>query len=128
MKYYLSIFFTFLFAGSLYGQRPATVSSAQILHGLQKLQVLGSVLYIAAHPDDENTRLITFLANEKKYRTGMVLAIEYTDPTRIRIRSTGSSPLQLTYFRRIILCFTMGKYNFVFFTPHTVLCTRNAAL
>ena len=70
MKYYLSIFFTFLFAGSLYGQRPATVSSAQILHGLQKLQVLGSVLYIAAHPDDENTRLITFLANEKKYRTG----------------------------------------------------------
>jgi LmbE family N-acetylglucosaminyl deacetylase len=36
---------------------------------LRKLNVLGSVLYIAAHPDDENTRLITYLTNEKLYRT-----------------------------------------------------------
>jgi LmbE family N-acetylglucosaminyl deacetylase len=28
------------------------------------------VLYVAAHPDDENTRLIAWLAREKKYRTG----------------------------------------------------------
>ena len=34
------------------------------------MNVLGSVLYVAAHPDDENTRLITYLANEKLYRTG----------------------------------------------------------
>jgi LmbE family N-acetylglucosaminyl deacetylase len=32
--------------------------------------VLGSVLYIAAHPDDENTRLLSYLASEKLYRTG----------------------------------------------------------
>lgn len=31
---------------------------------------MGSVLYIAAHPDDENTRLLTYLAQEKKVRTG----------------------------------------------------------
>lgn len=37
---------------------------------MQKLNVLGSVLYIAAHPDDENTRLITWLANGKNVRTG----------------------------------------------------------
>lgn len=37
---------------------------------MQKLNVLGSVLYIVAHPDDENTRLITWLANGKKVRTG----------------------------------------------------------
>ena len=37
---------------------------------MQKLQVLGSVLYIVAHPDDENTRLIAWLANGKKVRTG----------------------------------------------------------
>lgn len=37
---------------------------------MQKLNVLGSVLYIAAHPDDENTRLIAWLANGKKVRTG----------------------------------------------------------
>lgn len=30
---------------------------------LNKLQKLGSVLYVAAHPDDENTKLITYLAN-----------------------------------------------------------------
>lgn len=36
---------------------------------MQKLNTLGSVLYIAAHPDDENTRLITYLSKEKKYRT-----------------------------------------------------------
>jgi LmbE family N-acetylglucosaminyl deacetylase len=40
-----------------------------ILHDLEKLKVLGSVMYIAAHPDDENTMLITWLANEKKVRT-----------------------------------------------------------
>jgi LmbE family N-acetylglucosaminyl deacetylase len=37
---------------------------------MQKLNVLGSVLYIVAHPDDENTRLIAWLANGKKVRTG----------------------------------------------------------
>ena len=41
----------------------------QILHDLEKMKVLGSAMYIAAHPDDENTLLITWLANEKKVRT-----------------------------------------------------------
>lgn len=45
-------------------------NSAEILQGLQKLNTIGSVLYIAAHPDDENTRLLAYLANEKKFRTG----------------------------------------------------------
>lgn len=42
----------------------------EILLGLQKLGTAGSVLYIAAHPDDENTRLLAWLANERKLRTG----------------------------------------------------------
>jgi LmbE family N-acetylglucosaminyl deacetylase len=45
-------------------------SSASVLLGLQKLNTVGSVLYIAAHPDDENTRLLSYLANERKLRTG----------------------------------------------------------
>ncbi|WP_017731741.1 PIG-L family deacetylase [Nafulsella turpanensis] len=53
-----------------FAQKPQTYSSADIAMELQALKVLGSVLYVAAHPDDENTRLITYLANEKKYRTG----------------------------------------------------------
>lgn len=49
---------------------PAPASSSEILDDLKKLDVLGSVLYLAAHPDDENTRLISWLANEKRVRTG----------------------------------------------------------
>jgi len=30
---------------------------------------MGSVLYVAAHPDDENTQLITYLARGRNYRT-----------------------------------------------------------
>jgi LmbE family N-acetylglucosaminyl deacetylase len=51
-------------------QSPKTYSSSQIFEQIKKLNVLGSVLYIAAHPDDENTRLLAYLANEKLYRTG----------------------------------------------------------
>lgn len=39
---------------------------------MQKLQKLGtstSVLYIAAHPDDENTRLLSYISNELHLRT-----------------------------------------------------------
>jgi LmbE family N-acetylglucosaminyl deacetylase len=49
---------------------PAQPNAAEILHKMQKLNVLGSVLYIVAHPDDENTKLIAWLANGKKVRTG----------------------------------------------------------
>jgi len=49
---------------------PAQPNAAEILHQMQKLQVLGSVLYIVAHPDDENTKLIAWLANGKKVRAG----------------------------------------------------------
>lgn len=45
-------------------------NAAEIKLNLEKLNVLGSVLYFAAHPDDENTRLIAWLAQEKKYKTG----------------------------------------------------------
>lgn len=40
-----------------------------ILQKLEKLNTVGTVLYVAAHPDDENTRLLSWLANERKLRT-----------------------------------------------------------
>lgn len=46
------------------------LTSSEILQGIKKLNVVGSVLYIAAHPDDENTRLLTYLSKEMKLRTG----------------------------------------------------------
>lgn len=44
-------------------------NSADILQALKKLNCTGSALYIAAHPDDENTRLLAYLAKEKNLRT-----------------------------------------------------------
>jgi LmbE family N-acetylglucosaminyl deacetylase len=46
------------------------LNAAEIALGISKLNVKGSVLYIAAHPDDENTRLLAYLAKEQKVRTG----------------------------------------------------------
>jgi len=51
-------------------QTPPAYTSADIFLQLKKLKVLGSVLYFAAHPDDENTRLLAWLARERLYRTG----------------------------------------------------------
>lgn len=51
-------------------QTPSSNSVSAVQLQLKKLQCTGSVLYIAAHPDDENTRLISWLANEKCVRTG----------------------------------------------------------
>ncbi|WP_035671869.1 PIG-L family deacetylase [Flavobacterium sp. 83] len=51
-------------------QQPQKLNSVEIYNQIQKLNFLGSVLYIAAHPDDENTRLISYLSNETKARTG----------------------------------------------------------
>lgn len=59
-----------LFYSSIYSQPQATYSSAEIFLQIKKLNVLGSVLYIAAHPDDENNSLLPYLAKEKLYRTG----------------------------------------------------------
>ncbi|MDP5105546.1 MAG: PIG-L family deacetylase [Polaribacter sp.] len=53
-----------------FAQKPQKLTSNQIYEKVQKLNFLGTVLYIAAHPDDENTRLIAYLANNVKARTG----------------------------------------------------------
>jgi LmbE family N-acetylglucosaminyl deacetylase len=42
---------------------------AEILRQLRGFHEMGSVLYIAAHPDDENTELITYFARGRNYRT-----------------------------------------------------------
>lgn len=60
---------TFLgFTPNTKAQDPLTAGEIKL--ALNKLNTLGSVLYLAAHPDDENTRLIAYMANEKLMRTG----------------------------------------------------------
>jgi len=57
-----------IFAWTALGVEPAT-NSAAILQELKSFREMGSVLYVAAHPDDENTLLIGYLARGRNYRT-----------------------------------------------------------
>jgi LmbE family N-acetylglucosaminyl deacetylase len=66
---FLSAIFLFLLS-RVFAQTAPPADVATIEQNLKKLDVLGSVLYVAAHPDDENTRLLAYLAQEKHYRTG----------------------------------------------------------
>ncbi|MCC6461649.1 MAG: PIG-L family deacetylase [Saprospiraceae bacterium] len=50
-----------------WAQKPVKPSASDLQQAIKKLNVLGSVLYVAAHPDDENQRLISYCANEKLY-------------------------------------------------------------
>ncbi len=50
-------------------QTPVKKDAAAIYNDIQKLNFLGSVLYLAAHPDDENTRLISYYSNSVHART-----------------------------------------------------------
>ncbi|MEO1050675.1 MAG: PIG-L family deacetylase [Bacteroidota bacterium] len=52
-----------------FAQKPHKPNAAELKLALKKLNVLGSALYVAAHPDDENTRMITYLANEELVNT-----------------------------------------------------------
>src|SRR6516225_4601585 len=58
----------FLAPASLFAKPPRQPNAAELLRDIERLSVVGNVLYVAAHPDDENTRLLAYLANEKLLR------------------------------------------------------------
>ena len=58
-----------LITTAVLAQQPQKPTASEIYHKLEKLNFLGSALYVAAHPDDENTRLISYLANDMHART-----------------------------------------------------------
>src|ERR1700682_3798767 len=64
----LTIALLFVCATSFAAQQ--AMDAAQLQLALKKLTVLGTALYVAAHPDDENTALIAYLGNERLLRTG----------------------------------------------------------
>lgn len=68
-KQLLYLFIGILTLQTSQAQKPETPSASHIYESIQKLNFLGSVLYLAAHPDDENTRLIAYMANQIKART-----------------------------------------------------------
>lgn len=63
----LLAFFSFVLS---FSQAPQKNTPSEIYHSIEKLNFLGTALYVAAHPDDENTRLISYLSNKVKARTG----------------------------------------------------------
>ncbi len=69
MGKFISAIFIFIISFTPLFAQPKKPKSSEIFHSLEKLNFLGSTLYIAAHPDDENTRLISYLANDVKART-----------------------------------------------------------
>lgn len=54
------------FFQNINAQAPEKWTASEVHENIKKLNVLGSVLFVAAHPDDENTRMISYLANERK--------------------------------------------------------------
>jgi LmbE family N-acetylglucosaminyl deacetylase len=67
MRFILSIFLLTSFLATTKAQLKEPVPASEILHQMQKLQHTTRVLYVAAHPDDENTRFIAYVENGKKY-------------------------------------------------------------
>ncbi len=57
---------------STFAVDPAPVVIPQALLDLRQFRELGSVLYAAAHPDDENTQLLAWLSRSRGYRTAYI--------------------------------------------------------
>ena len=53
-------------------QTNPVTNSSELKLGLNKLNILGSVLYIATHPDDENNGLLAYFAKGRLLRTGYI--------------------------------------------------------
>lgn len=60
---------TLFLSGQLKAQPTGMLNAAELEIALHKLNVLGSVLYVAAHPDDENTAVLAYFSKGRKYRT-----------------------------------------------------------
>ena len=67
MRLLISFVLLFFSQSPIFTQKPTKPTPADLHQAIKKLNVLGSVLYVAAHPDDENQRLISYCANHKLY-------------------------------------------------------------
>ena len=69
MNQRITLIFIFLISLNIWSQAPQKPSAVEIYEQVQKLNFLGKVLYVAAHPDDENTKLITYFSNNYHAQT-----------------------------------------------------------
>ncbi len=82
--------------GSASGQAPMRPDAAEIQLALKKLRVLGSVLFVGAHPDDENNELIAYLAKGRLHVEKMGRGIAWLDT------GTHEALLQASTFIQVI--------------------------
>lgn len=66
-KSLIALLCAFFFLSTASAQAPKRYNAADLQHMVDKLDVLGTSLYIAAHPDDENQRVIGYMSLERKY-------------------------------------------------------------
>lgn len=70
LNFYKTLFSVTLFSNLIFSQPELNMNSSEIFLSLNKLKTLNSVLYIAAHPDDENTAALTYFSKHELARTG----------------------------------------------------------
>ncbi|KAA5536272.1 PIG-L family deacetylase [Taibaiella lutea] len=69
MRKIFSLFLLSLIGNAIQAQQYRPMPSSEIFQKLQQLNVLGTVMYVAAHPDDENTRLLSYLVHHDHVQT-----------------------------------------------------------
>lgn len=69
MNKYTLLFICFFFISNVHSQQVGPATSATIYKELKMLKQLPKVLYLAAHPDDENTGLLSWLVNDQNVET-----------------------------------------------------------
>lgn len=63
-----------LFSSVVFAQSPRSMNAAEIQIALKRLTVVGNALYVAAHPDDENTAMLSYLAKGRMVRAAYLSA------------------------------------------------------
>ena len=72
-KFIISLLCVIFSSSSLIAQQPSKPSASEIYQELEKLNFLGTALYIAAHPDDEGRyRADTVKESKRQYHGGLV--------------------------------------------------------
>jgi len=64
------LFFLIVTTSAQLAQPVESLNSSEIKIALQRLNTLGTVLYIAAHPDDENTAFLAYFNYAEHLRAG----------------------------------------------------------
>jgi LmbE family N-acetylglucosaminyl deacetylase len=69
MRHFFTIILIAVFDTIVFAQPPVQKTSGEIYEALERFNFLGNALFVAAHPDDENTRLISYLVNKVNAHT-----------------------------------------------------------